>query len=169
MIGELDKAVDAALRARRTQEQAQLTDEWNAAVPLILLRVYPYLEGLGAVEREAAAALATPALPEPAKLVLVPGALALAGLESGHLAEAAKAAKAAEADARRLGFDRHFFAVDHLRALAGLALERRDLDTAERLTEQTLSIRSGGGPSSSSWHCWTGPRSGPPAGIPARR
>ena len=143
VIGQLDKAVDAAMRARGIQEQTQLTDEWNAAVPLILLRIHPCLEDLGAVEREAAAALAMPALPEPAKLVLVPGALALARLESGHLAEAAEAAKAAEADARRLGFERHFFAVDHLRALAGLALERRDLDAAEHLTEQTLSISEG--------------------------
>ena len=47
---------------------------------------------------------------------------------------------AADADARRLGFDQHFFAVDYLRALAGLALERRDLDTAERLAERALSI-----------------------------
>ena len=140
VIGQLDTALDVAMRARGIQEQTQLTDEWNAAVPLILLRVYPCLDDLGAVEREAAAALAIPALPEPAKLLLVPGALALARLESGHLAEAADAAKAAEADARRLGFERHFFAVDYLRALAGLALERRDLDAAERLTEQTLSI-----------------------------
>ena len=142
-IGQLDKAVDAAMRARGIQEQTQLTDEWNAAVPLILLRVYPCLDDPGAVEREAAAALSMPALSEPAKLVLVPGALALARLESGHLAEAADAAKAAEADARRLGFERHFFAVDHLRALAGLALERRDLDAAEHLTEQALSISEG--------------------------
>ena len=140
VIGRLDMAVDAALRARGIQEQMQLSDEWNAAVPLILLRVYPCLDDLGAVEREAAAALAMPAIPEPAKLVLVPGALALARLESGHLGEAADAAKAAEADARRLGFERHFFVVDCLRALAGLALERRDLDAAERLTEQALSI-----------------------------
>ena len=140
VIGQLDKAVDAAMRARGIQEQTQLSDEWNAAVPLILLRVYPCLDDLRAVEHEAAAALATPALPEPAKLVLVPGALALARLGSGHLAEAADAAKAAEADARRLGFDQHFFAVDYLRALAGLALERRDLDAAEHLTEQTLLI-----------------------------
>ena len=30
--------------------------------------------------------------------------------------------------------------MDHLRALAGLALERRDLDTAEQLAEQAISI-----------------------------
>ena len=34
------------------------------------------------------------------------------------------------------GIQPAFFAVDYLRALAGLALERRDLDTAEQLTEQ---------------------------------
>ena len=60
--------------------------------------------------------------------------------EAGRLAAAAGAARAADADARRLGFDQHFFAVDYLRALAGLALERRDLDTAEQLIEQVLSI-----------------------------
>ncbi|MGO8981168.1 MAG: hypothetical protein ACLQER_18100, partial [Streptosporangiaceae bacterium] len=139
-IGRLDEAVGAALAARAIQERAQLTDDWNAAVPLILLRVYPCLEDVQAVEREAAAALAMPELSEPARLVLVPGAQALAWFESGRLAEAASAARAAEADARRLGFDQHFFAVDYLRVLAGLALERRDLDTAEQLTERALSI-----------------------------
>src|SRR5262249_3229719 len=48
--------------------------------------------------------------------------------------------RAAAAAAKRLGFEQHLFVVDHLRALAGLALERRDLDTAEHLTEQNLSI-----------------------------
>ena len=68
------------------------------------------------------------------------------GSRSGHLAEAADAARAADADARRLGFGQHFFAIDYLRALAGLALERRDLDTAEQLTEQALSISERGRP-----------------------
>jgi LuxR family transcriptional regulator, maltose regulon positive regulatory protein len=77
-----------------------------------------------------------PALPDPARPVPVPGALALARIEAGLLAEAADAARSADAGARWLGFDRHFFAVDHLHALADLALERRDLDTAEHLTEQ---------------------------------
>ncbi|MGO9276935.1 MAG: LuxR C-terminal-related transcriptional regulator [Streptosporangiaceae bacterium] len=139
-IGQLNEAVGAALAARAIQGRAQLTDDWNAAVPLILLRVYPCLEDFQAVEREAAAALAMPELSEPARLVLVPGAQSVAWFEAGRLAEAASAARAAEADARRLGFDQHFFAVDYLRVLAGLALERRDLDTAEQLTERVLSI-----------------------------
>ncbi len=138
--GYLNQSVAAALTARAIQERNQLTDEWSTAIPLILLRVYPCLEDVPAVEREAAAALAMPALTESARLVLVPGALALAWFEAGRLAEAVEAAEAAAAGARRLGFGQHFFAVDHLRALAGLALERHDLDTAEQLTERVLSI-----------------------------
>ena len=110
-----------------------LHDDWNIIVPLILLRIYPCLEDFRAVEREAAAALAMPDLPEPGRLILVPGARALAWFEAGRLAEAVDAASAAEKEAERLGFEQHFFAVDYLRALAGVALERRDLDTAERL------------------------------------
>ena len=134
------------LAARAIQERTQLTDDWNAAVPLILMRVHTWLEDFQAVEREAAAALAMPELTEPVKLVLVPGAQALAWFGSGYLAEAADAARAADAEARRLGFGQHFFAVDCLRALAGVALERRDLDTAEQLTEQALSISERGRP-----------------------
>jgi len=140
LVGQMNKAVHTAVGARAIQERTRLSDEWTAAVPLILLRIYPCLEDYEAVEREAAAALAIPDLAEPARLVLVPSAQALAWFEAGRLPEAADAAKTAYADARRLGFDRHFFAVDSLRALAGVALERRDLDTAEQLTEHALSI-----------------------------
>ena len=140
VTGQLDKAIAEAFVARDIQQETRLTDEWNAAVPLMLLRVYPCLEDIQAVEREAAAALATPSIPEPAKLVLVPGAQAVTWVQAGRLAEAAAAAQAAAAAARRLGFDQHFFAVDYLRTLAGLALEQRDLDTAEQITEQVLSI-----------------------------
>ena len=148
LTGQLTETVDEALAARAIQERTLLTDEWvAAALPTVLLRVYAWLEDYEAVEREAAAALAAPELPEPVKLVLVPGAQALAWFEAGHLAQAAEAARAADAQARRLGFGQHFFAVDYLRALAGLALERRDLDTAEQLTEQALSISEHGRPS----------------------
>ncbi len=140
VTGQLTEAVDVALAARAIQERTQLSDEWNSAVPLILLRVYNCLEDFEAIHREAATTLAMPALPEPARLVLVPSAQALAWFESGSLAQAAEAAEAAEAAARQRGFSQHFFAVDYLRVLAGLALERRDLDTAEQLTEQALSI-----------------------------
>ncbi len=140
LFGRLDEASAEALAARAIQEQAPIQDEWATVVPLVLLRVYNCLDDGPAIEREAAAALAMPALTEPARLVLVPGARALAWLQSGRLAEATDAARSAQAEARRLGFDQHFFAVDYLRALAGLALEQRDLDAAEQLTERALSI-----------------------------
>ena len=147
LTGQLTETVDEALAARAIQERAQLTDEWvAAALPTVLLRACAWLEDYEAVEREAAAALAAPELPEPFKLVLVPGARALAWFEAGHLARAAEAARAADAQARRLGFGQHFFAVDYLRTLAGLALERRDLATAEQLTEQALSVSEHGRP-----------------------
>ncbi len=81
-----------------------------------------------------------PELTQPARLVILPGARALAWFEAGHLAQAAETAETAAAAAQRLGFDEHFFTVDYLRAMAGLALEQRDLDTAERFAEQALTI-----------------------------
>ena len=111
-----------------------------AALPAVLLPAYTCLEDYEAVEREAATTLARPEVTEPVKQVLVPGIRALGWSESGHLAQAADAAQAANAAARQLGFSQHFFAVNHLRALAGLALERRDLDTAEQLAERAVSI-----------------------------
>ncbi len=146
LTGQADKALAEGLAARAIQDRTQLRDDWNAAVPMILMRVYAWLEDFQAVEREAAAALAMPELPEPAKLVVVRGARALAWFEAGYLAAAADAASAAAADARRLGFGQHFFAIDCLLALAGVALERRDLDAAEDLTEQALSISERGRP-----------------------
>jgi LuxR family maltose regulon positive regulatory protein len=138
--GQADEAVTAALAVRDIQEPTQRADEWNAVTSMVLLRAYSWLEDFPAVQREAAAALAAPGATEPVKLVLVPGTQALAWFESGHLAKAADAAAEADKDATRLGFSQHVFALDYLRALAGLALERRDLDTAERLTERALSI-----------------------------
>ncbi len=140
VTGRLEEAARAALAARGIQEQAQLTGEWTTVIRQVLIRVYTCLGDFPAAEREAAAALAAPDVAKSVKLVRVPGARALAWLEAGRLAEAAEAARAAQADAERMGFGGHFFAVDYLRALSGLALERRDLDTAEHLTERVLSI-----------------------------
>jgi YD repeat-containing protein len=101
-------AVDAGLTARTIQERTKLDDDWNAEVPLVLLRIYTWLQRLDAVEHEAAVALAMPAVPEAVTRVLVPGAHALAWFEFGRLAEAADADRTAQASARSLGFDRHF-------------------------------------------------------------
>jgi LuxR family maltose regulon positive regulatory protein len=140
MAGQLEKAIRMAQEARAIQKRTQPADEWNAVVPLILIRVYNCLHDFAAAGREADAALAAPDVAEPVRLVVVPGSRALAWFEAGHLDQAAGAARAADASARRLGFSRHFFAVDYLRVLSGLALECRDLETAEHLTEQVLSI-----------------------------
>jgi len=140
LTGAVAEAEGAARRARGVQERTGHADEWDAAVPLTMVRVYACLGNVKAVARETDAALAASGLTEPGKLVELPGAQALACFEAGHLADAAGAAQIAAAAAARLGFERHFFAVDYLRALAGLALEQRDIDTAERLTEQALSI-----------------------------
>jgi LuxR family transcriptional regulator, maltose regulon positive regulatory protein len=138
--GQAEEAVTMALAARDIQDRTQSAGEWNALTSIVLLRAYSWLEDFPAVEREAATALAAREVTEPVKLILVPGAQALAWFESGHLAKAADAAAAAEMDATRLGFSQHPFALDSLHTLAGLALERRDFDTAETLTERALSI-----------------------------
>jgi LuxR family transcriptional regulator, maltose regulon positive regulatory protein len=140
VAGQLETAVQQALAARASQDLTHHTDEWNAVIRLMLIRIFTCLGDFPAAEREAAAALAAPDVAESVRLVMVPGARALALFEAGHLAEAADAAGAAHADAQRLGFGQHFLAVDHLRVLSGLALERRDLDAAEHLTERVLSI-----------------------------
>jgi LuxR family transcriptional regulator, maltose regulon positive regulatory protein len=140
LTGAVGEAEGAAGRARAFLDRAGHTDEWDAMVPLTMVRVYACLGDVKAVARETDAALAAAGLTEPTKLVELPGAQALACFEAGHLADAAHAAHAADTAAARLGFKQHFFAVDCLRVLAGLALEQRDIDTAERLTEQTISI-----------------------------
>ena len=140
LSGEATEAVRYGLAARDIEERTRLGDEWGFGVPLLLVRGYTWLEDFEAVDREAAAAQAMLSVAEPTGLVDLRGAQALAWFEAGRLAQAAEAARAAEADARRLGFEQHPFAVDYLRVLAGAALEQRDLGTAERLTERALSI-----------------------------
>jgi LuxR family transcriptional regulator, maltose regulon positive regulatory protein len=147
MIGRVHEAVGDAVAARAIIERAHISDDWISALPIVLLRGYTWLEDYPAVDSEATAALAAPELSEPVKLVMVPGAQALAWSDAGYLGKADDAAQGAGAQAQRLGFDRHFFAIDHLRALSGLALERRDLDEAEQLCERALWIAEQGRPS----------------------
>jgi tetratricopeptide (TPR) repeat protein len=146
LVGEAAEAVRYGLAARDIGERALPGDEWIAAMPLILLRAYTWLGDFEAADREVETALAAPSLAEPARLVDLRGAKAYAWFEAGHLTKAAQAARDAAADAKRLGFDQHFFAGDYLRVLAGVALERRDLDEAEHLTERALAVSEHGRP-----------------------
>ena len=81
MAGQAEQAAEQALAARAIQRRTQLADEWDAAVPLILLSIYTWLEDYEAVDREAAMVLAIPELSEPARLVNTAGAQALAWFE----------------------------------------------------------------------------------------
>jgi LuxR family maltose regulon positive regulatory protein len=140
LSGEAAGVVRHGLAARSIQELNPPGDEWGFGVPLLLVRGYTWLEDFEAVDREVTAAQAMHSVVEPPRLVDLRGAQALAWFEAGRLAEAADAAGLADADARRLGFEQHPFAVDYLRVLAGVALEQRDLGTAEHLTERALWI-----------------------------
>src|ERR1700742_4178972 len=137
--GEATDVVRHALTARGIEDRNHLGDEWGFGVSLLLLRGYTWLGDLEKVDREAAAAQTVASITESARLVDVAGAQALAWFEAGHVSRAAEAARRADVDARRLGFDKHPFAVDYLRVLAGVALEQQDLDTAEQVTERALS------------------------------
>ena len=90
VAGQLETAVQKALAARAIQARTQLADDWNAVVPLILIRVYNCLDDFPAAERETATALAAPGVAESLKLVIVPGSRALAWFEAGYLAEAGR-------------------------------------------------------------------------------
>ena len=140
ITGRLDEAVATALAARASQERALPASDWNAVIPLILMRIYCCLEDVKAVAAEAAAVLAMAGVAESVRLVCVPSTQALTLFQAGFLAEAAEMAGAADAAAQRLGFTEHFFAVDYLRVLAGTALERRDLDDAAQFAERVISI-----------------------------
>ena len=48
------------LAARGIEERTLLADEWDAALPAVLLRAYTWLEDYAAVDREVAAAQAMP-------------------------------------------------------------------------------------------------------------
>src|SRR5262249_53270866 len=96
LTGRAGGAGRTALAARAIQERTTLSDDWIPAIAVNLRRAYTWLEDYEAVDREAAAALATPELTEPVKLVLADGVRALARYEAGRLPQAAEAAEAAE-------------------------------------------------------------------------
>ena len=168
ITGQAEEAVAEALAARAMRKRAQLQDEWSVAVPLILQTVYTWLEDYESAEREAEA-LAAAELIESARQVLVPGARAVAWLEAGHLAQAADAAAAAEAEAGRLGFGRHFSPCTTCVRWPAWPWSAATLTPPSTSPSRPCRYRNGGGPPFSSWRCWTGPGSGPLAGRSATR
>ena len=165
----LDGAIAEAVNARAIQGRTLIQDEWTAVVPLILLRVYNCLEDFQAIEREAAAALALPALTEPAKLVLVPGARALAWFSPATWPK--PPTPPGPPRRRPGGWDSASISSPWTTCARWPAWRWSGGTSTPPSSSPSERCRSpsGGGPSSSSSRCSTGPRSGPPAGRSATR
>src|SRR6266480_2721133 len=88
LSGQAAETVRYGLAARDIEERTLLEDEWGFGVPLLLLRAYTWLEDFEAVDRDAAAAQATPSVAEPARLVDLRGAQALAWFDAGRMSQA---------------------------------------------------------------------------------
>jgi len=96
--------------------------------------------------RQLAGTLTSAQVSDPLTEVLCPGVISQAAYIEGALEEAAALAASTLAAARRLHFDRHYFAFHALRTTALLALERGDLDAAAEPVERALGIVSSARP-----------------------
>jgi LuxR family transcriptional regulator, maltose regulon positive regulatory protein len=144
-IGQLDEALEYSRRAPRPAVKAGERNEWVDALDAIDVLCHAYMGDFMATS-QLADALAVLEPREPPREMLYPGAKSLAALYEGELGAAEALARAAQVAVSRLGFRRHYFSYHSERALALLALERRDLSTAAALTERALDIFVAGRP-----------------------
>ena len=162
LTGQLDEAVRAAGRAGHPGTTRSATmDRRHPGDPPARIHVPGRFPALSVRQPRPS----RPGVTEPVRLVMVPGALALAWFESGHLAKAADAAGGRAAGAAA-GIRPAFLRCGPPACADRPGAGRRDLDTAEHFAERALSISEHGGRPSSSWRCSTAPGSGPPAAGP---
>jgi LuxR family transcriptional regulator, maltose regulon positive regulatory protein len=169
LSGEATETVRYGLAARGIAERTLLEDEWGFGVPLLMLRAYTWLEDFEAVDREAAAAQAMPSVAEPARLVDLRGAQALAWFEAGRLARAAEAAR--PPIPTRGGWDSSSIPSQWTTCAFWPAWRWSSGTSTRPSISPSVRCRylSASGPSSSSSPCLTGPESGLPAGTSTMR
>jgi LuxR family maltose regulon positive regulatory protein len=144
-IGEFDEAVAHRERARPFEAKADGVSDWVVTLDTLAMYCHTYL-GHFSQARQLADALVSAQVSDALTEVLCPGVISQAALIEGALDEAdALAARTLNA-ARRLHFDRHYFAFHALRTTALLALERHDLAAATEPVERALEIVSGARP-----------------------
>jgi LuxR family transcriptional regulator, maltose regulon positive regulatory protein len=144
-IGQFDEALAHRDWARPFEAAAQGADDWIVTLDTLAMYCHTYL-GHFSEARQLADALAAAQVSAPLTEVLCPGVVSQAAFIEGNLDEAGRLAAGTLAAARRLHFDRHYFAFHALRTAALLALEQRDLDAAAEPVERALGIVSSARP-----------------------
>jgi len=131
-IGQFDEAVAHRERARSFEANADGVGDWIVTLDTLAMYCHTYLGHFGEA-RQFADTLASAQVSAPLTEVLCPGVISQAALIEGALEEAGALAVSTLTAARRLNFDRHYFAFHALRTTALLALERHDLAEADEL------------------------------------
>src|SRR5947209_7997961 len=144
-IGEFDEAVAHRERARPFEAKADGVSDWVVTLDTLAMYCHTYL-GHFSEARQLGDNLMSAQVSDPLTEVLCPGVISQAAYIEGALEEAGGLAASTLAAARRLHFDRHYFAFHALRTTALLALERHDLAAAAEPVERALEIVSGARP-----------------------
>jgi LuxR family maltose regulon positive regulatory protein len=143
--GQFDEALAHRERARPFEAEADGVSDWIVTLDTLAMYCHTYL-GHFSEARQLADALMSAQVSAPLTEVLCPGVISQAAFIEGALEEAGALAAGTLAAARRLHFDRHYFAFHALRTTALLALERYDLAAAAEPVERALEIVSGARP-----------------------
>ena len=143
--GQFDEALAHRERARPFETEADGVSDWIVTLDTLAMYCHTYL-GHFSEARQLADALMSAQVSAPLTEVLCPGVISQAAFLEGALEEAGALAAGTLTAARRLHFDRHYFAFHALRTTALLALERYDLAAAAEPVERALEIVSGARP-----------------------
>ncbi len=146
LTGQLRASLEERERAQTLRGQSKGVDLWFVGLDHMAAFCYTHL-GDFVKARQFVEAVGSAHASPPLTEVYCPGARAQIAWAEGALTEADDWAADGLDAARRLGFERHYFAFPALRTAALLAWERRDLGRANDLIERTLEIVSGGRPS----------------------
>ena len=144
-IGQFDEAVAHREQARPFEARADGVSDWIVTLDTLAMYCHTYL-GHFSQARQLADTLMSAQVSAALTEVLCPGVISQAAFIEGVLEEAGVLAASTLTAARRLHFDRHYFAFHALRTTALLALERHDLAAAAEPVERALEIASGARP-----------------------
>jgi LuxR family maltose regulon positive regulatory protein len=140
-VGEFDEALESRAWSRSFETTATGVDDWIVSLDALAMYCQTYVGGFHEA-RLLAKALVDGGSSVPLADLLCPGVISQAAFLEGKLDEAAALAEAALQGAKRLRFERHYFAFHPLRTLGQLALERRDLQAAIEPVEVALGMVS---------------------------